>query len=70
MAWDGGSFVWHEWAEVRSGGTWVPVDPAFGQLPARGPRFTIGRIDDADLDARDRAGARIIACWGRSRVER
>jgi transglutaminase-like putative cysteine protease len=69
VAWDGAAFVWHAWAEVRSAGTWVPVDPSFGQLPARGPRFTVGRFGPDDLRTRDEAGARILACWGTARVE-
>jgi len=68
VAWDGGAFVWHAWAELRSGGAWVPVDPSFGQLPARGPRFTLGRYA-ADAAERSAAGARILACWGTARVE-
>lgn len=68
VAEDGHGFVWHAWVEVRSAGTWVAVDPAFGQLPARGPRFTIARHggDGAGLD---RAGRLILGCWGRARVE-
>lgn len=69
VAWDGQGFVWHAWAEVQVGGVWLPVDPAFGQLPARGPRFTVGRYAEADAAARDAAGARILGCWGVGGVE-
>lgn len=67
VAWDGAGFVWHAWAELRVSGRWVPVDPSFGELPARGPRFTLAR------HGRDRAGAlsagrRVVACWGRAAV--
>jgi len=68
VAWDGARFVWHAWAEVRLTRGWVAVDPSFGQLPARGPRFTIATYDDADPRDRQRAGERILACWGRERV--
>jgi hypothetical protein len=69
VAWDGRAFVWHAWAEVRSGGAWIPVDPSFGERPARGPRFTLARYGAGDAAARDAAGARIIACWGVAVVE-
>jgi len=69
VAWDGEAFVWHEWAEVRAGGAWLAVDPSFGELPARGPRFTVARFGDGDDAAREVAGARILACWGSARVE-
>ena len=52
------AFVWHEWAEVRAGGGWMPVDPSFGELPARGPRFTLARFTTDDRrGAGGRAGA-------------
>lgn len=70
VAWDGAAFVWHAWAEARVGDRWVPVDPSFRQAPARGPRFTVGRWEDGDLAARAEAGRRILACWGKARVER
>lgn len=66
---DGRGFVWHAWVEVRTAaGVWVPVDPAFGQLPAKGPRFTIARHtgDPAEVAA---AGRAILACWGTAQVE-
>jgi hypothetical protein len=71
VAWDGAAFVWHAWAEVRAGEAWIPVDPSFGELPALGPRFTLGRFGPgkAGARARNQAGARLIACWGRGRVE-
>ncbi len=69
VAWDGSGFVWHAWAEVRAAGGWIPVDPSFGELPARAPRFTLGRFGEADDPAREAAGARILACWGSAHVE-
>jgi hypothetical protein len=69
VAWDGARFVWHAWAEVRLGGRWLPVDPSFEELPARGPRFTLAVYAPGDAEARRRAGERILACWGRERVE-
>jgi len=70
VAWDGEGFAWHAWAEALVHGSWIPVDPAFGQAPARGPRFTLARFAPGDGAARDQAGRRILACWGRARVER
>lgn len=64
VAWDGQAFVWHAWAEVHSGSAWIPVDPSFGERPARGPRFTVARYADGDRAAREAAGARILGCWG------
>jgi hypothetical protein len=69
VAWDGEGFAWHAWAEARVDGTWIPVDPSFGQAPARGPRFTLARFGPGEGAARDEAGRRILACWGRARVE-
>jgi hypothetical protein len=69
VAWDGSAFSWHAWAEARVDGAWIPVDPSFGQLPARGPRFTLARYADGDPEARDAAGRRILGCWGRGRIE-
>ena len=51
------------------GAAWVPVDPSFGQPPARSPRFTLATWEDGDEAARPEAGRRILACWGRARVE-
>jgi hypothetical protein len=69
VAWDGGGFVWHEWAEVQLGGRWLPVDPSFEQVPAAGPRFTVGRFAPGDAAAVAEAGRAVLACWGRARVE-
>lgn len=69
VAHDGAGFAWHAWAEVRRGRAWIPVDPAFGEAPARGPRFTLARYAAGDGAARAEAGRRILACWGRARVE-
>jgi hypothetical protein len=68
VAHDGHGFVWHAWAEVQTPGGWVAVDPAFGQLPARGPRFTVAR-HGGDPGGREAAGRRILACWGTAAVE-
>ena len=64
VAWDGERFAWHAWAEVRDGAAWIPVDPSFGQRPARGPRFTVARYADDDAPAREAAGQQILQCWG------
>lgn len=69
VAHDGRGFAWHAWAEARVGDRWVPVDPAFGALPARGPRFTLARFAPGDRAAEDEAGRAILACWGRAAVE-
>jgi Transglutaminase-like superfamily len=69
VAHDGRGFVWHAWAEVWDGARWVPVDPSFGEAPARGPRFTVARYDDRDAAARAAAGRAILVCWGRAQVE-
>ncbi|HEU4384184.1 MAG TPA: transglutaminase domain-containing protein [Anaeromyxobacteraceae bacterium] len=69
VAFDGSGFVWHEWAEVRSGGRWVAVDPAFRQAPALGIRFAVARYAPGDAMARAEAGRRVLACWGRARIE-
>jgi transglutaminase superfamily protein len=69
VAHDGRGFVWHAWAELWDGARWVPVDPSFEQAPARGPRFTVARYDDAEPAARADAGRAVLACWGRGRVE-
>ena len=70
VAWDGEGFAWHAWAEALVDGSWIAIDPAFGQAPARGPRFTLARFAPGDGAARDEAGRRILACWGRARVVR
>ncbi|HSM94267.1 MAG TPA: transglutaminase domain-containing protein [Anaeromyxobacteraceae bacterium] len=69
VAWDGAAFAWHSWAEVEVDGAWIAVDPSFGQLPARGPRFTLARFADGDAAAREAAGKRVLACWGKARIE-
>ncbi len=69
VAWDGAAFSWHAWAEVQVEGRWIPVDPSFGQLPARGPRFTLARYAAADAAAQAAAGRRVLECWGRARIE-
>jgi hypothetical protein len=69
VAWSGAAWSWHAWAEVRVGERWVPVDPAFGQSPARSPRFTLATWEAGDEPARAGAGRSILGCWGRARVE-
>ena len=68
VAWDGKRFVWHAWAEVRLARGWVPIDPSFGERPARGPRFTLATWEPNDEPGRQRAGERILACWANERV--
>lgn len=68
VAHDGAGYTWHAWAEVRGPAGWIAVDPAFGEAPARGPRFTVARFTEGDEAARAEAGRRILACWGRGRV--
>lgn len=65
---DGAGFTWHAWVEVWAGGGWLAVDPAFGQLPALGPRFTVAR-HRGDAGGVSEAGRRILECWGRASVE-
>ncbi|ACG71420.1 transglutaminase domain protein [Anaeromyxobacter sp. K] len=68
VAHDGAGFTWHAWAEVRGPSGWIAIDPAFGEAPARGPRFTVARFTMGDEAARAAAGREILACWGRGRV--
>ena len=68
VAWDGAGFVWHAWAELREGGRWIPVDPSFRELPARGPRFTVARHAPDDRAGALAAGRRLLACWGSAAV--
>jgi hypothetical protein len=65
VAHDGDGFVWHAWAEVLTAAGWIAVDPAFGQLPAHGPRFTVAR-HGGDAAGRQDAGRDILACWGKA----
>ncbi len=69
VAWSGTAWAWHAWAEVRLDEAWVPIDPSFGQAPARSPRFTLATWEGEDEPARAEAGRRILACWGRVHVE-
>jgi transglutaminase-like putative cysteine protease len=63
VAFDGSALVWHEWAELQADGRWIPIDPSFGQAPARGPRFTLARWSDGDGASRAEAGRKVLACW-------
>jgi len=69
VAWDGTQFVWHQWVEVAAGRRWIAVDPSFRQLPAQAPRFAVARFGPGDDAARAEAGRKVLACWGRARVE-
>jgi hypothetical protein len=69
VAFDGTGFAWHAWAEVRGRGGWIAIDPTFGEAPARGPRFTLATFAPGDAAGEAEAGRRILACWGRARVE-
>lgn len=69
VAWDGAEFAWHEWAELRVGGRWAPVDPSFRQAQAQAPRFSLARFSESDEEARLHAGARILSCWGIAQIE-
>lgn len=69
VAWDGSAWLWHEWAEVRSGTAWIPVDPAFRQAPAQGRRFAVARFAPGDPQAEAEAGQRVLACWSSGRLE-
>ncbi len=48
LRWDGESFHYHGWAEVRLAGGWLPVDPALGQFPADGGRLRLATGVGAD----------------------
>jgi hypothetical protein len=37
------ALYWHAWAEVRSAGEWIPVDPIFGQPVADATHLALGR---------------------------
>jgi hypothetical protein len=69
IAWTGAGWSWHSWAEVQLGPDWIAVDPSFGQLPAVNPRFTLATWAPDDEAAQSAAGRKILACWGRARVE-
>ena len=69
VAWDGNRFVWHEWVELAVRGRWIAVDPSFRQVPAQAPRFAVARFAPGDEQGRAEAGRRVLACWGRGRVE-
>lgn len=68
-AFDGAGFSWHAWAEVDAAGRWIAVDPTFGEAPARSPRFTVATFDPGDAASEAEAGRRVLACWGRARIE-
>jgi hypothetical protein len=46
------ALYWHAWAEVRSGGAWIPLDPTFGQPVADATHIALGggtRVDTVGL---------------------
>jgi hypothetical protein len=63
LAHDGRTLVWHEWAELLAGERWIPIDPAFEQAPAQGPRYTLARYEDGDARGRAAAGRAVLSCW-------
>lgn len=67
VAFDGAGLAWHEWAELRVAGRWIPVDPSFEQAPARGPRFTVARWAEDAPASRAAAGRAVLRCWAGAR---
>jgi hypothetical protein len=46
------ALYWHAWAEVRVGGSWIPLDPTFGQPVADATHIALGggsRVDTVGL---------------------
>ena len=46
------ALYWHAWAEIRSGGEWIPLDPTFGQPVADATHVALGggsRVDTVGL---------------------
>jgi transglutaminase-like putative cysteine protease len=37
------ALYWHAWAEVRSAGEWIAIDPIFGQPVADATHVALGR---------------------------
>jgi hypothetical protein len=44
-----GTLGLHFWAEVKVGGRWIPIDPAFDQTPASAFRIKLNTSDLADM---------------------
>jgi hypothetical protein len=42
------ALYWHAWAEVLSGGEWIPVDPTFGQPVADATHLALGTGSQVD----------------------
>jgi len=63
LAHDGRALVWHEWAELLAGDRWIPIDPAFEQAPALGPRYTVARYEEGDVGGQAAAGRAVLSCW-------
>jgi transglutaminase-like putative cysteine protease len=46
------ALYWHAWAEIRSGGEWIPLDPTLGQAVADATHIALGggtRVDTVGL---------------------
>ncbi len=46
------ALYWHAWAEVRVAGSWIPLDPTFGQPVADATHIALGggtRVDTVGL---------------------
>jgi transglutaminase-like putative cysteine protease len=42
------ALYWHAWAEVRSAGEWIPMDPTFGQPVADATHLALGTGTQVD----------------------
>ena len=42
------ALYWHQWAEIRSGGEWIAIDPTFGQPVADASHVALGTGTQAD----------------------
>ncbi|HEY6099570.1 MAG TPA: transglutaminase-like domain-containing protein, partial [Anaeromyxobacter sp.] len=42
------ALYWHAWAEIRSGGEWIPMDPTFGQPVADATHLALGAGTQVD----------------------
>jgi len=56
------ALYWHAWAEVRSGGEWIAMDPTFGQPVADATHVLLGR--GAQVDAMGLLGSLRVASAG------
>lgn len=60
-----GGFLYHTWVECRVGGSWVAVDPTFGQMPADATHIKLVEGENTSdllplMDVIGRISARII----------